>query len=532
MIKKGASERWSMRLGTRVFLCAMMAMCLSVPAKPLDVIGMDTLLPYLETVIAWDRSVAAVDTTGTARETLLKDSVSQSAANVLKSSFDFARTQAEILDRQAAAKAPSDQDDEHKRLNDAAARIDAHLADLTAQTKALAIQMRQANSKTRLALKAKQDDLAGQMKLATAQRELVNNVLGVYNSIVSTADGGLVGKINSIADTAIPAKPIQSAPASGKVTLPAMPFTPGSVPLPTVSGGLLDMGKDIFKLWREEDDVGVLMKQTADLQATNKEFLDKLRTELRAAVQLPVSVAPPAASPAEHAPAQQGSSSPAGAPAAVTSGSTGNFDELLTEFKQLSTGFVPITQTNVYLESSRRTLDQWSGTLKDEMKSLMRQLAVRLSILCVFLLIPLIISEISRRATERYVRDDKRKKQLRAIRRTLLTICIVIIVIMNLVTQVGSFATFAGFLTAGLAVAFQNVLLSLVAHFFFYGRYSVRPGDRVSVSGVIGDIVQIGMVRFYLRELEMKDEKLEPTGRVAAFPNSILFQQSAFFKYV
>ena len=130
------------------------------------------------------------------------------------------------------------------------------------------------------------------------------------------------------------------------------------------------------------------------------------------------------------------------------------------------------------------------------------------------------------------MRDDKRKKQLRAIRRTLLTICIVIIVIMNLVTQVGSFATFAGFLTAGLAVAFQNVLLSLVAHFFFYGRYSVRPGDRVSVSGVIGDIVQIGMVRFYLRELEIKDEKLEPTGRVAAFPNSILFQQSAFFKYV
>jgi hypothetical protein len=46
-------------------------------------------------------------------------------------------------------------------------------------------------------------------------------------------------------------------------------------------------------------------------------------------------------------------------------------------------------------------------------------------------------------------------------------------------------------------------------------------------------VVQIGMVRFYLRELHNNAQGvLEPTGKVVAFPNSILFQPSAFYKYV
>jgi hypothetical protein len=498
-----------------IFFVAAFAFILSLTgqtasADPVEAVGADQLLPYLESIIAWERSIASVDTTGTARESLLKDAVTQSAANAMKSSFDFARTQAEIIDKQATAKAPADDNDERQHLTDAAAKVATHIADLTAQNAALQTQIKHADHKTLPALKAKQDDLTGQLKLAMAQRDLINNVLGVFTGIETNTGGGLLDKINSLADTALPAaKPVASGTVASKTTsiTSIMPFNPGNVPLPTVSGGLLDIGKGIFTLLGEMRDVRDLGQQANALCATNKEFLKKLRTELHTAVQLPVATATTAATPE-------------------------NFDELLATFKQVSSGLVPITQTGIWLDSSVRTLDQWNGTLKDEMSSLLRQLAIRLAILFVLLLIPIVISEITRRTTDRYVHDEKRNKQLRAIRRTLLSIAIVIIVIMNMVTQIGSFATFAGFLTAGLAVAFQNVLLSFVAHFFFYGRYSVRAGDRVSVSGVIGDIVQVGMIRFYLRELEEKDGKLEPTGRIAAFPNSILFQTSAFFKYL
>jgi hypothetical protein len=516
--------RGAMRLCAMALAMAMALAGLQAVAKPIDVIGADRLLPYLEAVIAWERSIASVETTGTARESLLKDALTQSATNATKSSFDFARTQAEIIDKQAASKAPAGNDDEQQHLADAATKVAAHIADLTAQTQALQIQIAHANRKTLPNLKSKLADLAGQLKLAMAQRDLIGKVLAVFNNIETNTDGGMLGKVNSLADTALTAsKPVTPAAPAAKAAVMPMPFAPGSVPMPTVSGGLLDLGKDIFTLLQEMRDVRDLDLQTAALRDTNKEFLDKMRAQLRAAAQIqaPVPATPPAAG-AANVPATPP------APAAAVE----NFDDILATFNQLAAGIVPLTQSDVWLESSARTLDQWTATLKNEMSGLLRQLAIRLAILCVLLLIPIAVSEVARRATDRYVRDEKRNKQLRAVRRTLLIIAIVIIVIMNLISQVTSFATFAGFLTAGLAVAFQNVLLSVLAHFFFYGRYSVRAGDRVSVSGVIGDVVQIGMVRFYIRELEDKDGKLEPTGRVAAFPNSIMFQTSAFFKYV
>jgi small-conductance mechanosensitive channel len=100
------------------------------------------------------------------------------------------------------------------------------------------------------------------------------------------------------------------------------------------------------------------------------------------------------------------------------------------------------------------------------------------------------------------------------------------------VNELGSLATYAGFLTAGLAVALQNVIASVVAYFFLIGRYGLRVGDRVTISGVSGDVVEIGLVRLHLMELTGEDSDLHPTGRVVGFSNSVLFQPAAIFRQV
>jgi hypothetical protein len=57
-------------------------------------------------------------------------------------------------------------------------------------------------------------------------------------------------------------------------------------------------------------------------------------------------------------------------------------------------------------------------------------------------------------------------------------------------------------------------------------------GDRITISGVTGRVMQIGMVRFYLMEVERSEVGFIPTGRVVGFPNSILFQPTPFFHQV
>ena len=97
-------------------------------------------------------------------------------------------------------------------------------------------------------------------------------------------------------------------------------------------------------------------------------------------------------------------------------------------------------------------------------------------------------------------------------------------------TSFSSIATFVGFLTAGVALALQNVILSVVAYFFLIGRYGIKVGDRVTVSGVTGQVIEMGLVRFFMLELVGTGADMHPTGRIAAWANSMIFQPYSWLK--
>jgi small-conductance mechanosensitive channel len=136
----------------------------------------------------------------------------------------------------------------------------------------------------------------------------------------------------------------------------------------------------------------------------------------------------------------------------------------------------------------------------------------------------LVLSEVWRRITFRYIADPRRRRQFLVMRRVVIGFLIVIVITLGFVSEFSSLATFAGFITAGIAVGLQAVLLSVAAYFFIIGRYGIRVGDRISVAGITGDVVDIGLVRLYLMELAGTGLDLYPTGRIVVFSNSVLFQ--------
>jgi small-conductance mechanosensitive channel len=74
------------------------------------------------------------------------------------------------------------------------------------------------------------------------------------------------------------------------------------------------------------------------------------------------------------------------------------------------------------------------------------------------------------------------------------------------------------------------VILAVVAYFFLIGRYGVRVGDRVTIAGVTGRVVDVSLFRIYLLELVGPD--LHSTGRMVVLSNAVLFQPTAFFKQI
>jgi small-conductance mechanosensitive channel len=199
-------------------------------------------------------------------------------------------------------------------------------------------------------------------------------------------------------------------------------------------------------------------------------------------------------------------------------------------FKQLSAALVPLGDQALTVESTMATLKEWRDTLDDRMDTVARYLAVRIIIVLGWIAVVLIVSDIWRRATFRYLHDQRRRRQFLMLRRVAVGIALTLVIIFGLVSEIGSIATYIGFVTAGVAVALQNVILAVVAYFFLIGRYGVRVGDRITLAGVTGRVVDIGLVRIYLMELAGAD--LHVTGRMVVLSNAVLFQPTAMFKQI
>lgn len=200
------------------------------------------------------------------------------------------------------------------------------------------------------------------------------------------------------------------------------------------------------------------------------------------------------------------------------------------ELRELSSVIIPLGEQALTLSGTQTTLEDWNHTLAAQESGVASYLGLRFGILLGWVAVVLIVSEVWRRATIRYLPDARRRRPFLMLRRFLLYAALILVIIFNLASQLGSVATYAGFVTAGVAVALQNVILAIVAYFFLIGRYGVRVGDRVTISGVTGRVVDISLVRIYLMELSGPD--LHSTGRMVVLSNSVLFQPQAFFKQI
>ncbi len=206
------------------------------------------------------------------------------------------------------------------------------------------------------------------------------------------------------------------------------------------------------------------------------------------------------------------------------------FDTATGQLRELSSVIIPLAEQAVSLSAAQATLEDWSHALAAQQTTVRNYLGLRVGVLLGWVVVVLILSEIWRRATFRYLADSRRRRPFLVLRRLVIAVLLFLVILFNLVSQIGSVATYAGFVTAGVAVALQNPILAMVAYFFFIGRYGVRVGDRVTISGVTGRVVDISLFRIYLMELSGPD--LHSTGRMVVLSNAVLFQPQALFKQI
>jgi small-conductance mechanosensitive channel len=475
------------------------------------------VLAHVNDVATWyQRAVSAEQGAPVPGEALYRDATRRASRQVLDLTFEYARAEAARVAPAGAASQPG----RGHRLEQAAASAAERVSQLQADLDAAGAQ-----AATRPAdpdVVARRDRVAAELSMATVRRETLQRITQFRDAPGDTSDGTLSDRLDAILRS-VPAvggddTAATAGAAAGAAAGTAAASTPAAAS-PAEQSGLFDLISQMFQLSRRMRELKDLAEEAEALRQASDRLRTPLRDELIAAVRRAdaIGAAPPATQPSRGA--------------ADADAERRELESLAARFRQLSAAAVPLSRQHILLGQARTGLLDWRTLLGRQYLALIRIMLVRLGIIGAVVAALFVVSVLWRRATFRYVQDTRRRRQFMLLRRVVIGCVVVVIAAFSFVSEFGSLATFAGILTAGIAVSLQTLILSGVAYFFFAGRYGVRVGDRVTVAGVTGEVLETGLFRLHLMELG-GSRRVEPTGRIVVFSNSVLFQPQGFFKQV
>ena len=103
-------------------------------------------------------------------------------------------------------------------------------------------------------------------------------------------------------------------------------------------------------------------------------------------------------------------------------------------------------------------------------------------------------------------------------------IIIVILLAFIWFDKIGSFATFFGLVSAGVAIALQDPLVNLAGWFFIIIRKPLKVGDRIQINGIAGDVIDVRFFQFTINEINNWVDADQSTGRIIHIPNGYVFK--------
>ena len=452
----------------------------------------------------------------------------QTANQVIGLAFEIARANAEILAKQPQPRDTGDGAASAQTLLQLQSKIAAQGVEAQAELDSDQAQLAKARPAQKAELQAKISELQGELELISARKNLLSTMASF--STASDTSGfsasALKAQIDAMAVTAPAMTGAVPAPgASSAAPGSAAPSTASAAAPPALSGasgsaaarfGIWDLAANVVRLSEKGGTVHAVDERTAALQAVFTQFRVPLVEQLKELSARGDTLAAQADT----------------ADSAMLKRVREQLDALSSQFKQTSALLIPLSKEGVLLNQYRRNLGNWRDAIKTQYRNALKTLGVRVGFLAVLLAIVFAAAEVWRRAVVRYVQDARRRYQFLLLRRIALWCLVVVIVGFAFASELGSVVTFAGLITAGLAVAMQSVLVSIVGYFFLIGKYGIRVGDRVQIGEVTGEVIDLGLVRLHLMELGSHGLS-GPTGRVVAFANSIVFQvSSGLFKQI
>src|SRR5262245_31715577 len=170
----------------------------------------------------------------------------------------------------------------------------------------------------------------------------------------------------------------------------------------------------------------------------------------------------------------------------------------------------------------------WAGIAAEESHESLLRVGNRIGIVLALMILILVVSHYLKKLPYKFTHEGKNLYYLRKLISFTSGLLIAVIVVLNFMGDFGSLTAILGLAGAGLAIALQDPIVSLVGWFLIVGRFGVSVGDRVEINQVRGDVIDIGLLRIAVLEVGNWVGAEQSTGRVVFFPNSFIFKNHYF----
>lgn len=513
------------------FLCALtLTLCIVAGASALllaqnpapapqgtgeSVVDASGIIPFLEQTLAWYRQMTvdkqiANDPT----EVAMVSDNRQLESQIVRLSFDFARAEADALTSKPASNQVPAQNGgtQQQALLKAEDEADQEVKKAESELNSLKQKVASATGRQRELLQSQIVGVQGELDLEKTRKDAIHSMV----EFVAGAGGGQAGGLRGQIDALAASVPTIAAAGTAGGNQPNAKDQNGTSTEDTASEptGIWGLGGQVFGISHKLSAINGAITQTQALEKASSDLRTPLANRLGVLTQQ-----------ADQLDKQSDSGSTDKNPSTLAQ-QRQKVDALTTEFKQLAAIAIPLSKQSILLGLYEKSLENWHSEVRSDLKGLLGRLVTRLAVLGVFIGLVLIFAEIGKRTIYRYVHEPHRRYRFLLLRKIAITFAIIVIVALGFASRLESAVTYAGLLTAGIAVALQNVIVAVVGYFFLIGRYGIRVGDRVQISGVTGEVVDIGLVRMQVMELGGSAADT-PTGRVVAFSNSVVFQPTA-----
>src|ERR1700687_400778 len=176
----------------------------------------------------------------------------------------------------------------------------------------------------------------------------------------------------------------------------------------------------------------------------------------------------------------------------------------------------------------REIYGNWLDVTRDQQRAVLHSMVQ--SVLWILLIVVLVYfaSLLVNRLFRQAAPEKKHLLTLRGVIRFSLQAVGVLVIVFVVLGVPNQMPTILGLAGAGLTVALKDFIVGFFGWFVLMGKNGIRVGDWVEINGVVGEVIEIGLLRTVLLETGNWTDTGHPTGRKVAFVNSFAIEGHYF----